>query len=558
MSKRPQPQLAIIGLDGGTFDLIDPWVEQGLLPNLAGLISRGCRARLLSTQPPISPAAWSAFMTGQNPGKTGICGFTALKPNTYEIRFANGGLIAADTIWPLLNTASYTVGLLNIPMTYPPEPLDGYVVAGLDAPDAGLPYTHPPQVRHELAALPEGYTIDVRHDDLATSAEGYEGTIQGMLRLVESRAAALQHLMANRATDVLVAVFTATDRAGHLLWHLTDSTHPKHSPELLRRHGDALLRIHQHIDEKLGEVLTQLPESATVVVMSDHGMGPLHHTLDLNAWLEAEGYLVRGSATGSALSRAANALMVRLWSALPRRTRRALRLRFPGARERTVSRLGFPGVDWPRTRAFAVAEQVYINARGSHPQGCVEPGAQYEALRSELRRRLTQITAPDGSPMVPAVHAREQLYQGPELQRFGDLIVDLGDGPFDAIFDSSGRSGASVSDPSPVEGTTIARSGAHRSRGIFCVSGPNIREAEDVGEVSILDIAPTMLFALGLVAPGHIDGRCLTEIFTPQFVGAQQLRQVNGSGGPRSEADGIYSDEEEQAVARRLQDLGYL
>ncbi len=79
-----KPRVFIIGLDSATWDLINPWIQQGLLPNLAKLVEGGASGRLQSAIPPLTPPAWTSFMTGKNPGKHGIFHFLEPQPGSYD------------------------------------------------------------------------------------------------------------------------------------------------------------------------------------------------------------------------------------------------------------------------------------------------------------------------------------------------------------------------------------------------------------------------------------------------------------------------------------------
>src|SRR6476620_4522062 len=143
-------KLLIIGLDAATFDLINPWVAEGKLSNLARLMSAGTSGRLASVVPPITPPAWTSFMTGKNPGKHGVFDFLETEPGTYSLRYLNGNSRRAKTIWRMLNDAGYTVGTMNIPFTYPPEHLDGFLFSSMAAPTENSPFVYPPALRREL------------------------------------------------------------------------------------------------------------------------------------------------------------------------------------------------------------------------------------------------------------------------------------------------------------------------------------------------------------------------------------------------------------------------
>ena len=123
-----------IGLDGATFDLIRPWLSKGKLPNIGRIIKDGVWGELESVIPPVSAPAWTSFMTGKNPGKHGIFGFKKEKQGTYEELFVNRKLIKSETLWKCLSDVGKKVIVINVPLTYPPEEINGYLMSGMDTP----------------------------------------------------------------------------------------------------------------------------------------------------------------------------------------------------------------------------------------------------------------------------------------------------------------------------------------------------------------------------------------------------------------------------------------
>jgi len=109
----------VIGLDGATFDLIEPWVRQGKLPTFKRLMEEGSWGTLWCPRPPISPQSWVSFATGKNPGKHGFIDFIEVTPYSYSTRFVNARMRAGKSFWKLLSEAGKSVGVLNVPITYP-------------------------------------------------------------------------------------------------------------------------------------------------------------------------------------------------------------------------------------------------------------------------------------------------------------------------------------------------------------------------------------------------------------------------------------------------------
>ena len=159
----PKRRVFILGWDGATFDLIKPWVAKGHLPTIARLMEAGSHGPLASTQPPMTFPAWSSFMTGKNPGKHGLFDFIEPVAEGQGFRFTNATSRQSETLWGCLSRHGRKVGVLNVPMTYPPEPVNGYLISGLDTPDERSPFLHPQGLREELATNKIEYRIDIQH-----------------------------------------------------------------------------------------------------------------------------------------------------------------------------------------------------------------------------------------------------------------------------------------------------------------------------------------------------------------------------------------------------------
>src|SRR5215510_3512693 len=159
----PRPRVLILGLDGATFDLIKPWVTAGQLPTFKRLLESGTQANLDSTIPPITPPAWTSFMTGMNPGKHGVFNFTKYDPTDHSIRYANASNRRMPTIWQLLSALGWSVGVFNVPMTYPPETVNGFYISGLDTPDKNSDFVYPHWLKQEVEHAVGELYLDPRH-----------------------------------------------------------------------------------------------------------------------------------------------------------------------------------------------------------------------------------------------------------------------------------------------------------------------------------------------------------------------------------------------------------
>ena len=244
-------KLLIVGLDGATFDLIAPWAEQGKLPALQRLMNGGTWGALESTVPPMTSPAWPTFATGKFPAKHGVFDFVSARSGTFNV--VNATAVDARSLWDILSAHEKRVGVMNVPVTYPPHEVSGFLISGLLSPAAAK------------VTYPEGLLAPYE-DDLGQryrvmpSIQYKPGRENEFLRdledLVEQRARFASRLMRDEPWDFMMVHFLSTDLAQHALWRHMDPNHPRYEPG--NPHQDAILRVFQRVDVALGKLLSQI------------------------------------------------------------------------------------------------------------------------------------------------------------------------------------------------------------------------------------------------------------------------------------------------------------
>ena len=308
----------------------------------------------------------------------------------------------------------------------------------------------------------------------------------------------------------------------------------------------------------LGEMLALLPDDVLVVILSDHGFGPFHKFFHINNWLVEQGWLKFKRTPLSQIKRLAFKLGVTPINALKWVTR----LRMGGMRK-NVKRgrgggmlrrlfLSFNDVDWSRTKAFSVGNfgQVYLNVSGQRTEGSVRP-EEYEQLREDIARAAKALHDPqDGSQVVPTVYEREDVFHGLSTGRLPDLVLHTDRAKY-VSFGHADFGSNKIIEPS------TGQTGHHHMVGISGLKGPGVKVNLELPEASLLDLAPTILFYMGLPVPSYMDGRVLTEAFEEEFNDANpvQYKDIDLTDGA---LDGGVTDEEEALVLEKLRDLGYV
>ncbi len=552
MSRR----VLVIALDGTTFDLIGPWLDDGSMPTLARLRSEGASGPLQSIVPPVTAPAWCSFMTGKNPGKHGVFEFFMREPGSFEEIPVNSGTRSGRTLWELLGDAGKKVLVCNVPVTYPPTPVNGHLVGDFLTPMGERNFTWPPGLLAEIeeATGPyELYHVEVYRKGRARLV------LDELDRVLEANRKANRWLIENKPWDFAMFHVWGTDRFGHELWHILDERHPMHDPAEAHICRDRVLAYWRRVDHVVGDWIVAAGDGVTTVVLSDHGFGPIHRFLVFNVWLLNEGWIRLKPGVVTFLKR--SLFELGLSPALGYRMSMKLgfaRMRLAagvGTRRRLINQinrlfLSLNDVDWSRTKVYSKGNygQLFLNLKGREPYGIVEPG-ESEAVLDDVTRGLEALRDPEtGEPLIGDIWRREELYEGPFVDRGPDLTFlprDMRNKALGTVDFTSHRF---------VE-RAYGNSGDHRMNGIFFMHGEGVRPGYTMRDANLIDVAPTILHYLGQGVPEDFDGRVLVDAFTVEEAGRAVQTAPPAIGG----GDGTdLSEEDMREIRERLKGLGYL
>ena len=553
-------KVLVIGLDGATFDLLLPWIEAGELPNLQRLMRQGASGKLRSTLPPISASSWISFATGVNPGKHGVVDFVYPSTGSYKVTMVNATACRTRSLWNWLNDAGRRVGLLGIPTTYPPEPVDGFIVSGFLAPGPDSEWAYPPELKQELLA--ELGQFMLAPDERYRSSSWLDRFLDDLTASVENRTQAALYLMAHKQWDLFTVVYWDTDMVQHETWRLLDPTHPRHDSAEAAAQRERILAFHRKIDSDVGRLLASDsvdPAETLVVVMSDHGFGPVHSFFLTNNWLASLGLLAFKRNPWTAFKQLLFRLgytplnMFRVARALGLgRLRKKVRFQQKAGLINRIF-LSFDDVDWTRTKAFSIGSfgQVYINLAGVRPQGIVQPGHEYEEIKSAIKQAALSLRDPrTGQPLIERVYRRDEIYSGPYVDRAPDLIVQPHGWEYMAFGHADFGSNKLVE---PITGM----SGHHRPDGLVILAGPDVKPGVSLEGASILDLTPTILHAMGTAVPQDLDGRVLSEAFEASSPAAGPVVRSQANVYKDGSSTPNLSDDEMAEVQEKLRGWGY-
>lgn len=550
-------KVLVIGLDGATFDLIGPWIEAGEMPNLKRLMEQGAHGKLRTTLPPISSSSWSSFVTGVNPGKHGLVDFVYPGNNSYKVSMVDATSRRTRALWNWLNDAGLQVGLLGIPTTYPVEPVNGFMVSGFLAPGPESEWSYPPELKAELVRELGEFLLAPR--ERYRSTPHLDRFLQDLTASVENRTQAALHLMRTRPWDLFAVVYWDTDMVQHETWRLLDPTHPRYNEAESQRQRQLIVDFHRKVDADVGRLLDEAGPDTLVIVMSDHGFGPVHSFFLTNNWLVSMGLLKFKRTPWTLFKRALFRLgytplrMFRITKALGLSSlRKSVRFQKKAGLINRIF-LSFNDVDWSRTKAFSIGSfgQVYINLAGVRPEGIVQPGPEYQELEERIYRAALALRDPrDGQPLVERVYRRQEIFQGRYTERTPDLLVQTRGWEYMAFGHADFGSNKLVE---PITGL----SGHHRLDGILFMAGPGVKPGLELEGANIMDLTPTILHLMGQPVPQDLDGRVLTEAFEESSVGARPVAWSQAEiYKDQAGAEGL-SDEESAEVQEKLRGWGY-
>ena len=507
----PARRVLVVGWDGAGFELVDPLLAAGRLPNLAALAARGVQAELESTVVPISSAAWCAATTGRNPGGSGVYSFFEPVPESYDVELISSRSNRATPVWRTLGRRGLRSVVWGVPVTYPPEPIPGVLVAGMLSPPDGV-YTHPPELAARLRA--RGFVPDLgmwRSDAPITDP------------------AAVEQQIAIKERE-LCEVLEAEDWS--LAWIVFKSLDVLSHAEYDGALDGRVALLLERLDRSLGLLIEAAGSDVDVVVLSDHGFRAYRRAFNVHTWLVENGYALAREEAPAAAGPGPLAEV--------------------GAREQ---RRFLAGLDLARTRAFGTKAEGHFgglrfNVAGREPEGALAP-EDVPAFFAELRRGLLGLRGPGGRAVVREVWSARELYPGPFAEHLPDLLFETD--PELLVF--SDRAG-------PLLGPLGRSYPDHARTGIFFAAGPHVKTSSARAAFAIADVAPTVLALLDQSVYTGLDGAVQTGIFKS----APDVRYAAEAEDPPDSAaylefraaDETLSSEERAELMARLKQLGYV
>jgi predicted AlkP superfamily phosphohydrolase/phosphomutase len=370
----------------------------------------------------------------------------------------------------------------------------------------------------------------------------------------------MEYLFKRDDWDLFVGVFEGIDVIQHELWHCWDPNHFRHSSSG-SKFSDAIPNYYRKMDELLRIIMDEWLDSRwTLIVMSDHGAGPLKKLLYLNNFLMKHGFM---KLKGGLLPELKHLLFKAGFVPM---TFYHLLLQMGLGRMKKKTRFGqkeswlrpfflsFEDVDWERTKAYSfgsTAGQIYLNLKSREPRGIISPGKEATEIQAKIIEELKKLVDEEtGDKVVGEVYRKEELYHGPHLREAPDIVFLPRSLEIAAFGEYEFASHRMIDFSRGV-------SGSHRMDGLVMMKGNPLKQGMVLQGAHIMDLAPSVLYLLGLPIPDTMDGKVLEAAFHEKSLMEKSIRFIEESTNeflPRE----IYSSEEEEELKKQLKGLGYL
>jgi predicted AlkP superfamily phosphohydrolase/phosphomutase len=481
--------------------------------------------------------------TGVNPGRHGVFGFMDSTPQEAPA-IAHSGSIRASTVWSYLSDLGVRVGILNVPMSYPPIPVNGFLVAGGLATgwtDPEMPnFASDAEIGRFVLETAGGrypldtvvnYENDWRSPQTATRLED----VQRLRRRV------LGALLERIDPEFVFAVFEGPDRLQHVFYQCLVECSDWYDRPLSREVRERAYSYFGELDRAIADLCEWAGADGNVVIVSDHGSGPWEKTVNVNLLLADWGY--------AELPSLARLTRMHHVAGLGQRVaRRVLPRSLLHRAKASIER----GIVWENTRAFAshVAEQgIHVNVRDTLPRGIVAP-ADVASIEDDLIERFHELRDPDdGGLVTDRVYRRAEVIRGPYETRAPNLFPMLRGQRYE-LSDTLAAS-------APFTDHRDRPWGYHHVDGIFIAGGPSIRSSSRASGLDIVDVLPTVLHLSGYPVPEDLDGRVATEVMDEELA-ARAIDTAPAAEGQPEPSEYPFTAEDEEAITESLRGLGYI
>lgn len=471
-------KVLIIGLDGGESKVIEQITKDFELKNIQRLTSQGHSGALNSTIPANTPTAWSSFQTGMNPGQTGVFDFSYWDRKKQDTGIINSSHLSA-TLWQRLSRAGLRVGVVNVPMTYPPKKINGELVSGLLTPSLESNFTYPEKLKKEIRQkFPKYHIFNLKGIKKIDPHKNLDGFLKRMRDIIKNRYQLASYLISKNEYDLFMVHFQATDVVQHALWPYLFKGNSKQKKKIIKE-------FYQYLDHLIGKLIKDFSDNQGVdpliIILSDHGFEEHKQRFELGQWLVNKGYTAKNPWF---FRKRIRKFYKRYWRPL------LVKAKIINNQSKDPMSSWFI---WQKSKVFSV---------GRSGEGFIYLLDQ--KIKKELISELKSIVDPKTKQeVIKKIWLKKELYQGDKINYLPDLILEP----------NSGYSFSGTPDHKDmfhlVNKNDDFHLGKHRQQGIYVFAGPGVITGQSTA--SIIDIAPTVLYYLDVSKDNKLDGKIIRK-----------------------------------------------
>lgn len=502
------PPLVIIGLDAGDPHFIKQWSEEGYMPTIASIMERGCWSQTAGPELISEHGVWVSLFSGMSRIQHGYYYFRQLKPGTYDLETFTGNDTLTPPFWFYLIGRGKKVAIIDVPDSNPIPNLPGIQLANWSVHDSWNP-GHFPTMSEQSELINE---VCQKFGPKLTPIENLDSSIDQdrelyhqLLGRVKKKGTLCINLIGRDRFDIIVVIFSESHAANHQFWKYY----------IKAQSGDtikdvltpAIRDVYQAIDREIGLILAQMPRKSNIFIVSSVGMEDDYPTTGLiEAFCRELGYQVPHESAGFSLKPLD---LIRRFVPEPWRIAMSRHL----SREKRESLLADQfrrGTNWRKTTAFAIPSAytsfIRVNLQGREPEGIVKPGGEYMALLDQIEADLKQLVDPEtNEPAVNSVGKIVELFDCPPHAALPDLFVEWKPSRF---IQRVVHPKAELVQKKP----DFFRRSDHSQNGFVAAMGPSIQGQGLLGDIEVLDLAPTFLYLMGEPIPETMTGRAINSI----------------------------------------------
>lgn len=524
-------KILIFGIDGACWKVLQPAIDRGYMPFIKKLIDDGASGILHSTIPAITPAAWGSFLTGYSPAQNQVFDFSYWDKKTKKSHYVNSEQLQ-ETIFQKLSEHDFKVSSINVPMTYPPQPINGYVISGIITPSLETNFTYPTILKKELLKdIPDYQIFNLKNASKGNPFFSPNEFLQNISEIIDSRIKATKLILRKQRHDLFMLHFQCNDVVQHSLWPYLDENHKLYNKEVQNLIFE---KYHKKLDSAVKEITKIFSESndikPTIIIASDHGFETHTKRFNLGNWLIKENYLIRNTPKKHPLKKITRILKLGEFLS------KFIKKDKLNDLEKKLSLAPEP-FNWEKSKAFSI---------GRSGEGYLYFLTEDNTFKDEVLTKLKLIADENNHPIIKYIYTKQDLFGSDAPDIFPDIFII----PEKGISFTGHYNPTASSFFEEVKPESDFHLGKHSDEGIVIISGENIKSRINI-ESNILDIAPTIYHYLGIPISKNINGKILNQLF------------INNTGSIFREEDIEKKelkpeDQQSDEIQKRLKDLGYL